>query len=173
MLPLIVLLALPVVSAQRDLVSGIGKLSVHGDNIAQFNLDVYASTVIDIQSSVNDGPNRTASVSVPAKKLFGVNVSLLGFLVFLLLTYNQYGNWLVSEPWLVLNIFLALIIDACVHRMNPTAWVEMGGEIDCPCSSCRLSEWSLSNYLGPEKADEVFKQRGYHFRLLCGSCLIL
>jgi aryl-phospho-beta-D-glucosidase BglC (GH1 family) len=53
------------------------------------------------------------------------------------------GNWLVSEPW-----------------MSPTEWVNMGGQF-CDggdCSICRQSEWSLSNYLGQEKTNDVFKQ---------------
>jgi len=101
MLPLIFLLALPALSAQRDLVSGIGKLSVDTDNIAQFNLDVYASTVADIKSSVNDGPNRTISLSLPAKKLYGVNVSLTVLFRFLLLTLvtSMVIGWYPNHGW--------------------------------------------------------------------------
>jgi hypothetical protein len=45
--------------------------------------------------------------------------------------------------------------------MSPTEWVNMGGQF-CDggdCSICRQSEWSLSNYLGQEKTNDVFKQR--------------
>jgi hypothetical protein len=100
MQPLILLLALPAVFAKRDLVSGIGKMSVDTDNIAQFNLGVYASTVADIKSSVNDGPNRTTSLSLPVQKLYGVNVSLMVLFRFLLLTLTSMAiGWYPNHGW--------------------------------------------------------------------------
>ena len=69
----ICLLVLPVVYAQ-DYVSGIGQLSSGLTEDVQFNLDVYASTVNVIVSSLNDGPNRTASHCLPVQRFYGVNV---------------------------------------------------------------------------------------------------
>lgn len=60
----------------KEYVSGIGHLGSGSTEKAQFSLDVYASTVHSIVSSINNGPNRTNSVALPVDKLYGVNVCL-------------------------------------------------------------------------------------------------
>jgi hypothetical protein len=76
MLVLGFLLASVLVSAQHQ-VSGIGRLSSGSTDDVQFNLDVYASAVNGIISSVNNGPNRTTSQCFPVEKLYGVNVRVI------------------------------------------------------------------------------------------------
>lgn len=70
---LIPLLLMAAISARAQ-VDGISSSSA-GLNI-NFELDVYKSTVIDIVSSINDGPNRTYANTIPVNKIYGVNVSL-------------------------------------------------------------------------------------------------
>jgi hypothetical protein len=84
MLVLGFLLASVLVSAQHQ-VSGIGRLSSGSTDDVQFNLDVYASTVNGIISSVNNGPNRTTSQCFPVEKLYGVNVRVICLVSVLLL----------------------------------------------------------------------------------------
>lgn len=100
MLALGFLLTSSLVSGQHQ-VSGVGRLNSGSAENVQFNLDVYASAVNEIVSSVSNGPNRTTSQCFPVEKLYGVNVRIhyLGFL--LLLKALQIGNWLLSEPWFV------------------------------------------------------------------------
>jgi hypothetical protein len=76
MLVLDSLLVTVLASAQHQ-VAGIGRLSSDSTENVQFNLDVYASAVNGIISSVNNGPNRTTSQCFPAKKLYGVNVCVI------------------------------------------------------------------------------------------------
>lgn len=43
--------------------------------------------------------------------------------------------------------------------MAPAEWTSMGGQFcNGPCSGCRQSEWSLSNYLGREQTNIEFKK---------------
>ncbi|KZV79972.1 glycoside hydrolase family 5 protein [Exidia glandulosa HHB12029] len=63
--------------------------------------------------------------SLPVKKIYGVNI----------------GNWLVMEPWMMKN-----------------EWVAMGGEhCDTACSTCIGSEMALAQSLGTS-VDAVFQQ---------------
>ena len=62
------------------------------------------------------------------------------FVIRLSLTY--FPGRLIFEPW-----------------MAPAEWTSMGGEFcNGSCSGCRQSEWSLSNYLGREQTNAVFKK---------------
>lgn len=69
LIPLILMAAI----SARAQVDGISSSS-KGLNI-NFELDVYKSTITDIVSSINEGPNRTCSDTIPVKKIYGVNVS--------------------------------------------------------------------------------------------------
>lgn len=85
MLFLSFLLAATALRAQAQGVAGIGSssagLSIDVD--LHFDLDIYASTVGSIISSLSDGPNRTCQQALPVKKLYGVNVRyLLSHLLF-------------------------------------------------------------------------------------------
>ncbi|KAF7975271.1 hypothetical protein HWV62_10156 [Athelia sp. TMB] len=120
LVPLILVAAAASVRAQ---VAGISASS-EGLNI-NFDINVYESTLNNIAASVNAGPNRTVQDSIPVQKIYGVN----------------FGNWLVSEPW-----------------MSPTSWAAMQGQTCGDCSTCRGSEWSLATYLGQEATNAAFKQ---------------
>lgn len=73
MLALTLLFVAPLVSA-KNYVSGTGRLNSGSEQEVQFSWSVYASSIQSISSSVNNGPNRTVSSSLPVKKLYGVNV---------------------------------------------------------------------------------------------------
>lgn len=70
----LLLLALPVVYAQ-NWVSGTGRLNSGSDQAVSFSSEAYSSTVKSIVSSIEQGPNRTTSTSLPVDKIYGVNVS--------------------------------------------------------------------------------------------------
>lgn len=76
------MVALPLLSRAQQPVSGVSRVNLNGAEV-QFSLDVYESAVTSIVKSIDQGPNRTLSNSIPVPKLRGVNI----------------GNWLVSEPW--------------------------------------------------------------------------
>ena len=111
------LLALSTVSAQ--MVSGIGRLSSDSRDDAQFSLGVFESAVRGIVLSMNNGPNRTVPQSLPVEKIYGVNVGVrrTGLAMLLNVRRIQIGNWLVSEPWLVLLRFM------CVTSMRPSSFI--------------------------------------------------
>lgn len=80
------MVALPLLSRAQEPVSGVSRTNLNGVEV-QFSLDVFDTTVTSIVNSLDQGPNRTLSDSLPVPKLRGVNI----------------GNWLLSEPWYVLN----------------------------------------------------------------------
>ncbi|KAF8343125.1 glycoside hydrolase [Cantharellus anzutake] len=82
---------------------------------------------------------------LPVDKIYGVNIgnwyAPLAFGLQSGINTLSLSHRLLSEPWIF-----------------PGKWIAMGGEICNDCSKCRMSEWSLSNYLGRNKTNQVFQE---------------
>src|SRR5882762_9051186 len=93
------MVALPLLSRAQEPVSGVSRMNLNGVEV-QFSLETYQSTVTSIVKSLDQGPNRTLSNSIPIPKLRGVNI----------------GNWLLSEPWCVYE-FKCHSIQCSLHML--------------------------------------------------------